>query len=168
MAKKTNRKKKKVSRYRKILIVAVFFVFSFLVGCSLPQLAGLGLWEASDGPKEVPEIAKGEPVNILFLGIDARPGETNARSDTMMLACINPELQKVAVVSIPRDSRVDVPGSLDKINNANAVGGPKAACKAVEKLLGTKVDYYVLTNFNGFAKMIHILGGVTIDGKTHV
>ena len=75
MAKKTNRKKKKVSRYRKILIVAVFFVFSFLVGCSLPQLAGLGLWGASDGPKEVPEIAKGEPVNILFLGIDARPGK---------------------------------------------------------------------------------------------
>jgi LCP family protein required for cell wall assembly len=58
---------------------------------------------------------------------------------------------------------VDVPGALDKINNANAIGGPKAACKAVGKLLGTKVDYYVLTNFNGFANMIDILGGVTID-----
>lgn len=153
-------KKKKVPRYRKILVVAVIFAFSFILGCSLPRLADLGF---ADKVENGPEIANGEPVNILFLGIDARPGETNARSDTMMLACVNPELQKVAVISIPRDSRVDVPGSVDKINNANAVGGPKAACKAVEKLLGTNVDYYVLTNFNGFAKMIDILGGVTID-----
>lgn len=158
------KRKKTVPRYRKILVVAVLFAFSFIVGCSLPHLAGLGIWGANDGPEEGPEIAKGEPVNILFLGIDARPGETNARSDTMMLACVDPELQKVAVISIPRDSRVDVPGSGDnKINSANAVGGPKAACKAVEKLLDTNVDYYVMTNFNGFAKMIDILGGVTID-----
>ena len=108
-------------------------------------------------------MANGEPVNILFLGIDARPGETNTRSDTMMLACIDPEARKVAVISIPRDSRVDIPGPVDKINNANAVGGPEAACRAVEKLMGTNVDYYVLTNFRGFAKMVDILGGVTID-----
>ena len=160
---KNMRKKKRVPWYRKLLVVAVIFGFAFMVGCSLPQLAGLEFWGDGDGGEKGAEIAQGDPVNILFLGIDARPGETNARSDTMMLACVDPELQKVAVISIPRDSRVDVPGALDKINNANAVGGPKAACKAVEKLLGTKVDYYVLTNFNGFAKMVDILGGVTID-----
>lgn len=157
------RKKKAAPWHRKILAVAVIFAFSFIIGCSLPQLADLGIWGSGDDAENGPEIANGEPVNILFLGIDARPGETNARSDTMMLACVDPKLQKVALISIPRDSRVDVPGSVDKINNANAVGGPKAACKAVEKLLGTNVDYYVLTNFNGFAKMVDILGGVTID-----
>ena len=158
------RKKKTTPRYKKILAVIAVFIFSFIVGCSLPQLAGLNIWGSGEETGDEPQIAKGEPVNILLLGIDARPGETNARTDTMMLACINPELQKVALISIPRDSRVDVPGSGDnKINSANVVGGPKAACRAVEKLLGTKVDYYVLTNFSGFANMIDILGGVTID-----
>lgn len=158
------RKKKTTPRYKKILAVIAVFIFSFIVGCFLPQLAGLNIWGSGEETGDEPQIAKGEPVNILLLGIDARPGETNARTDTMMLACINPELQKVALISIPRDSRVDVPGSGDnKINSANVVGGPKAACRAVEKLLGTKVDYYVLTNFSGFANMIDILGGVTID-----
>ncbi len=154
------KKKKKVPRYRKILAVAVLFAFSFMIGSFLPRLAGLGSFGDS---QEGPDVAKGEPVNILFLGIDARPGETNARSDTMMLACVEPEANKVAVISIPRDSRINIPGAGDKINDANAVGGPKAACRAVEKLLGTKVDYYVLTNFKGFTNMIDILGGVTID-----
>ncbi len=165
MKKETNaRKKKSTPRYKKILAVIAIFIFSFIVGCSLPQLAGLNLRGSGEEVGDEPEIAKGEPVNILLLGIDARPGETNARTDTMMLACINPELQKVALISIPRDTRVDIPGSGDnKINSANVVGGPKAACRAVEKLLGTKVDYYVLTNFNGFVNIIDILGGVTID-----
>lgn len=158
------RKKKTTPKYKKILAVIALFIFSFIVGCSLPQLAGLNLWGSDEEVVNEPEIAEGEPVNILILGIDARPGETNTRTDTMILACIDPKLQKVALISIPRDSRVDIPGSGDnKINSANVVGGPKAACRAVEKLLDTKVDYYVLTNFNGFAKMVDILGGVTID-----
>lgn len=158
------RKKKNTSRYKKILAVIAVFIFSFVAGCFLPQLADLNIWGSGEEAGNEPEVAEGEPVNILLLGIDARPGETNTRTDTMILACVDPKLQKVALISIPRDSRVEIPGSGDnKINSANVVGGPKAACRAVEKLLDTKVDYYVLTNFNGFSKMVDILGGVTID-----
>lgn len=134
----------------------------FAIGCALPKLFNLNFWDVVDQTTG-PDVEAGEPVNILLLGIDARPGEVNARSDTMMLACVDPAKKKVALISIPRDSRVYVPGSVDKINGANAVGGPREACRAVERLMGVDVDYYVLTNFSGFSKCIDILGGVTLD-----
>lgn len=150
------------SPLRKVLVFIIIFLLAFAVGASLPRIVSL----VSEGVKEDPgpSIAEGEQVNILIMGIDARPKEKNSRTDTMILACIDPTAHKAALLSIPRDTRADVPGSnINKINDAHAIGGPEAACTAVEKLLDVKVDYYVVTNFNGFANIIDILGGVTID-----
>lgn len=158
-------KKKKVLRNRsKILALIVLFGIAFGVGCALPQLSRIWADEEAGGPA----IEKGEPVNILVLGIDARPEEKMTRSDTMMLVHAEPETGKVVVISIPRDTKVRLEGKENKINSANAIGGPEAACKAVEKLLDVKVDYYVLTNFKGFEKIIDILGGVTIDVESNM
>jgi polyisoprenyl-teichoic acid--peptidoglycan teichoic acid transferase len=115
-------------------------------------------------PLSVREILnKGEPINILLLGIDARPDEVNARSDTIILASFNHDLNKVALVWIPRDTRIASPHKSQKINMVNQMQGPEATCKEVSKILNTSVNYYVLTNFAGFEKIIDILGGVYMD-----
>ncbi|MDD3890092.1 MAG: LCP family protein [Syntrophomonadaceae bacterium] len=109
------------------------------------------------------KLEKSQPVNILFMGIDARAKEVNSRSDTMILASINKKTKQVALVWIPRDTRVKVKGHYAKINSVNYVMGPEEACKVVGDLFDTKVKYYAVTNFTGFAKIIDILGGVDID-----
>jgi LCP family protein required for cell wall assembly len=98
------------------------------------------------------------------LGVDARPGEDNSRSDTMLLASIDPKLDQAVIISIPRDTRVNVPGSpLDKICTANFVGGPEYAVDIVEDFLGVDIDYYVEADFKGFEKIIDLIGGVSIN-----
>ncbi len=105
----------------------------------------------------------GNRTNILVLGVDARPGEKESRSDTMMLVSIDPKLDKAAIISIPRDTKVDLQGTgYDKICVANVIGGPSYAIKTVEGLMGTKIDYYVHLDFNGFKDVIDTLGGVTV------
>jgi len=107
---------------------------------------------------------KGKPINILFMGIDARDAKSNSRSDTMILTSIDPNTQKTAMVSIPRDTRIkNSSGHDDKINSINLLDGPEAACKEVGKLLDVKVDYYVITNFAGFGEIVDALGGVHIN-----
>lgn len=103
-------------------------------------------------------------VNLLLLGVDARPGWETSRSDTMILASIDPDFKKVALISIPRDTRVEVPGrGLDKICTANFVGGPELALTTVEKLTSLEIDYYIEADFNGFAEVVDTLGGVEVD-----
>jgi LCP family protein required for cell wall assembly len=115
-------------------------------------------------PLSVREIIKsGEPINILLLGIDARSGEVNARSDTIILASIDRKINKAVLVWIPRDTRISTPNRSKKINMVNQLQGPQASCKEVAKLLDTNIDYYILTNFSGFEKMIDTLGGVYLD-----
>ena len=105
-------------------------------------------------------ISRGEVVNILLMGIDARQGEKKARSDTMIVASLNYELGKIVLLSIPRDTRIEGRDRTGKINMVNQLKGPEESCKEVSRLLGKDVDYYVLTNFQGFEQMIDTLGGV--------
>lgn len=141
-------------------LVGIYLAF-FLIGSLLGGRMGV--------TSNVPGMAwfGDKQVNILFMGVDARSAETNSRSDTMILACIDKQASKVVLIWIPRDTRIEVSkGRYDKINSVNAVKGPEAACKAVSDLLNTRVDYYVVTNFQGFVKIIDTLGGVHIDVET--
>ncbi len=113
--------------------------------------------------------SKGKVINILLMGIDARDASANSRSDTMILASIDPATKKVAMVSIPRDTRIrNSAGKYDKINSVNYVDGPEAACREVGKLLNVPVDYYVITNFGGFGDIVDALGGVHINVETNM
>ncbi|MEN6325196.1 MAG: LCP family protein [Syntrophomonas sp.] len=101
--------------------------------------------------------------NILLIGIDARPGETQTRSDTLILLSINKPLNKAALVSIPRDTRIVFHGANRKINMVNQLKGPEVLCEEVGKLLNTNVDYYMIVNFTGFQEIIDAMGGVYMD-----
>lgn len=119
-----------------------------------------------------PEPQGTERVNILLMGLDAKVDPatgkimqttdfSNRRSDVMMLISADPVTKKVAVISIPRDSRVQIPGhGLDKINSAHARGGPALAMETVEQFLGIPVHYYVRTSFDGVIRFYDLIGGV--------
>ena len=104
-------------------------------------------------------------VPVLLLGIDRRIPEEPARSDTIILAFLNRQDKSISLLSIPRDTYAYIPDCSreDKINAAHAVGGPSATAEAVSMLLGVDVEYYVVTDFQGFERIIDTLGGVTID-----
>ncbi|MDD2585671.1 MAG: LCP family protein [Syntrophomonadaceae bacterium] len=152
--------------FRFMLVSGLIFGLFFGMGSGLSNFFHKAQTVANTDEEETVAEKKqdGERTNILMLGVDARPGETHSRSDTMMLVSIDPKLDKMAVISIPRDTKVKVKGSSnEKICTANYVGGPKYAKQLVEELLDTKIDYYVEMDFKAFTKVVDTLGGVTIN-----
>jgi LCP family protein required for cell wall assembly len=105
--------------------------------------------------------------NILVLGADVgsrgRPG-TQGRSDTIVLIHTDPDHHKIALLSIPRDLRVDIPRhGEEKINAAYAFGGSPLAIKTVERVTGLPINHVVVVDFATFDKVVDALGGVTVD-----
>jgi len=109
---------------------------------------------------------KGERFTVLLVGVDRRPGDTTlSNTDTLLLASVNTVNGKIALLSIPRDTQVIVPGhGKEKINAAARVGqGIKTTTALIEGITGQSIDGYVITNFNGFKSIIDTLGGITVD-----
>ncbi|MEW6476473.1 MAG: LCP family protein [Actinomycetota bacterium] len=102
---------------------------------------------------------------ILAIGSDARPGGDMRKSngDSIHLIGVDPGTGAGTILGFPRDSWVQIPGKgTGKINSALAMGGPKLMAETVRKLTGLPVDYYVVTAFEGFQKIIDELGGVNV------
>lgn len=111
------------------------------------------------------QIEQRGQVNVLVLGIDERPDEgPTFRSDTMILAGFDPRDREVALLSVPRDLWVVVPGyGENRINTAHFFGGPELAVQTVRAELGVPLPYYIRLNFNGFVSLIDALGGITVE-----
>lgn len=108
-------------------------------------------------------LAAQDKINILVMGVDERSDDVG-RSDTMFVVTVDTKTKSVAMLSIPRDTRVKIPGDgWDKINHAYAIGGHKLTQQAVEGLMGISIDHYVLVNFKGFQKIVDAVGGVDIE-----
>jgi LCP family protein required for cell wall assembly len=116
--------------------------------------------------EHVPVLDGSEPIFVLLIGSDARPGEDPARTraDSIHILAINPAKAKASIVGFPRDSFVAVPGSgSTKINNAMAIGGPELVVEAVEQVTDLTMDYWALTWFEGFKSMIRDVGGLSMN-----
>ncbi len=154
------RTKRKLKRKTPLIICCVLLLLLVCVA------GGMILVE---NPEFVPEGItipgiENKRLNVLLMGIDARQGETMARTDSMILASYDPKTKQVSLLSIPRDTRVAIPGhGMDKINSASVYGGPELSMKVVSSLLGVQVKYYVIANFSGFKDIVDTLGGVTLD-----
>jgi polyisoprenyl-teichoic acid--peptidoglycan teichoic acid transferase len=106
-----------------------------------------------------------EPIFILVLGSDARPGEVveRARSDAIHIVGIDLRRHRASVIDIPRDSWVAIPGlGSNKINAAMVAGGVPLAVRTVEALTGIRFDYYAVTSFPGVRAMVDEIGGLRI------
>lgn len=137
--------------------------------------------------RDISELVAGlpkltRPVNVLILGTVvlsndrpsfSRPDDRffrqidnnlDGQSDAILLLRVDPDRGKVTAISIPRDTRADIPGlGVGKINSANFAGGIMMSARAVSKLLGgVQIDRFVRVNVSGFNKLIDALGGVEV------
>jgi LCP family protein required for cell wall assembly len=114
-------------------------------------------------------------LTFLLVGTDTRSDSpttgANAKgadsggdhSDVLMLAHIDPSRARATVVSIPRDSWVEIPGhNMNRINSAYALGGPTLLIQTVEKLTDIRIDHLAVIDFAGFQSMVDAVGGIDI------
>jgi LCP family protein required for cell wall assembly len=113
-------------------------------------------------------VHPGEPENILILGSDKRAGEEfeedPGRSDTTILLRLDPEKDTIAVMSIPRDLKVEIPEyGTGKFNEAYSYGGPKMTLRVVKELTGLRINHVVNVDFLGFVRAVDAIGCVYTD-----
>ncbi|MEM5591342.1 LCP family protein [Niallia circulans] len=98
------------------------------------------------------------------MGVDERKGDVG-RSDTLIVMTLNPQKDKMQMVSIPRDTKTEIigDGRVTKINAAYAYGGVKMAKDTVENFTGVKMDYYIQVNMEALSDLVDALGGITVQ-----
>lgn len=138
----------------------LIFVLAALAGVFFAQSSLLD--RAKETPKDELLTAK-DKATIMIMGVDERSDDVG-RSDTLMVATIDPQKNEASLLSIPRDTRVAIPkNGYDKINAAYAYGGEKLTQRTVEDFLGIRMDHYVIINTHAFQKIIDAIGGIDID-----
>ena len=167
-------------------VLAIFLVLTLATG-------GLALWVRhsiasgmefiadpfADIPTRAPQqkVAAGEEpaVNILVLGTDSRTSASDPsqwkegaqRTDAIMIVQVSGDRKTVSVMSIPRDSWVEIPGhGQGKINAAYSYGGPSLTIHTVENLTGIHIDHFAVANFESFVALTDEIGGVRVNLKT--
>src|SRR3954462_9169194 len=111
----------------------------------------------------------GEAQTLLILGSDRRPknnveGGSGARSDTIMLVRLNPHKEATAIMSLPRDLKVQIPGhGVDKINASYEYGGPALTLETVKRLTGLPINHVINVTFTGFWRAVNAIGCVYTD-----
>jgi|LULW01.1.fsa_nt_gb LCP family protein required for cell wall assembly len=136
-----------------------------------------GVFDQLQARPSAPPPAAGEDttaLNILVIGSDQRPGDAPAqepsswipgsqRSDTLMLLHLAADRRSATVVSIPRDSWVEVPGhGMAKVNAAFSWGGPGLAVATVERLTALRVDHVAWIGWDGFRALTDLVGGIDV------
>ncbi|HEU5141263.1 MAG TPA: LCP family protein [Bacillales bacterium] len=116
--------------------------------------------------KAVDQGADPRPISILLMGVDERTYDVG-RSDTLMVLTLNPDTNTMQMISIPRDTRVMIPGDgphsgIHKINAAYAYGGTALEMKTVKHYLDIPLDYYIRINMEGLADLVDAVGGIRV------
>ena len=163
-----SRKKKRSSVFTWLFVI-LCFVGAAVAGALFASSSLLDK-TAGDAVEEGLLTAK-DKSTIMIMGVDTRDDDVG-RSDTLMIAAVDPKRDQASLLSIPRDTRVKIAGhGWDKINAAYAygssksgvLGGEKLAQRTVEDFLGVNIDHYVVIDTHAFQKIIDALGGIDID-----
>lgn len=114
--------------------------------------------------KEEQAVQLNGRINILLIAADQRDNSQSYNTDSLILASIDPKTEQISMLSLPRDTRVEIPKrGLNKINSAASFGGLNMTVAVVQQLTGVNIDGYVKTNFQGFKSIIDTLGGITVN-----
>ena len=156
-----------MKRWKKITLIVFLVLLAALIAAAV--YAFLHLSKISTNPFNFVSKLKGEDegrVNILLLGIGDPGHDGGNLSDTNMVVSLNTKTNpaQVSMISIPRDTRVYIPGhGYAKINEANSAGGPQLAEQTVSDTLGIPIHYYVTADFTGLKQAVDAVGGVDIN-----
>lgn len=104
--------------------------------------------------------------SVVFFGVDSRDvkDEFSGRSDTIMIASLNPKIKGISLISIPRDTYVNIPGyGKDKINHAYAFGKEQLSIKTINQNFGLSISEYVTIDFSGLISIINDVGGINLE-----
>lgn len=182
MRSEKRKKKKKLTRRR--LIFGLIIVIALVVGGGIFNIyhsffsainsMHQPVDKIADRREEEISIKNQDPFSVLVLGVDEQKDDIG-RSDAMIMITVNPKVESIKMLSIPRDTRTEIVGNgtEEKINHAYARGGVEMSIATVENFLDLPIDYYVKINMNGFKEIIDALDGVTVDNdmdltyKTH-
>lgn len=105
---------------------------------------------------------------FLLAGVDSTGEETGTRSDTLMLIKANTDKKTLDLISIPRDTMVDINGSTEKINAAHSYGGIDLTMQTVRDFMGINLTYYVVIPFEAVVEGIDSIGGIDINVDSQV
>ncbi|MBO1298673.1 MULTISPECIES: LCP family protein [unclassified Enterococcus] len=126
-------------------------------------------YEASERIETELDYLAGDPFSILLLGTDEGDleREEHGRTDTMIVATVNPKKELTTLVSLPRDTYTEIIGQgfHDKINHAYAFGGISTSIATVENLLDIPIDYYAQIDLKGMKELVDLVGGVEVNNS---
>ena len=139
------------------------FALSFLLVCGIYCASTYFMSGSLRDVNAFADLPENELGYVLLMGVDRRDGDVG-RSDTLMLAAVDEEHGRAALLSIPRDTRIEV-GSYgyDKINHAYAFGGHEMTLASVSALVGVPITHYIMVDTSSFERIVNAVGGVDID-----
>lgn len=144
-----------MKRWQKALIIIILILIPITVGL----IVELQLTDQQTGGK----------INILLLGRDAQNPIYSGNTDSITILSIDKKTKKVALLSIPRDSKVNIPGhGMDKINAAYGDGGINLTVTTIENFLNIHIDYYVVIDFEEFKSIVDTLGGINVNVEPQI
>ena len=148
----------------KVVLGAIALIVTFIIVSMVSGVSALMKIGSKSMPRSV-DVSSNGPVNILLLGMDiGDPSQVDnqsiKRTDTIMVANYNPQNKKMHLVSIPRDTLINVNGKNAKINSLYAIGGYPKIKSEVEKLLNVNINYIVKIDYNAFREIIDAIGGI--------
>lgn len=157
---RSKRRRKKKSNFWPMFLLLCAFVIAAVAGA---LFASSVLFEKPAKPEKANLMTAKDKIIVMIMGVDEREGDVG-RSDTLMIATLDPKKKKAALLSIPRDTRVKIRGyGFDKINAAYAYGGHELTQDTVEELIGVHMEHHILINIKSFKKIIDAIGGVDIN-----
>jgi LCP family protein required for cell wall assembly len=146
-----------------IAVLVLAAAWSAWLAVSLASLGGNDSTQTTRLRESLRPPSGSQRVTYLLVGVDASTGG-EPRADTLVVVQLDARASRVWIVSIPRDTRVQVSGhGFVKINAARALGGPALTVRTVADFLGVPVNHYAEVDWAGFQRLVDDLGGVWLD-----
>jgi len=152
---------------RFLTALAIALVVALVGGVALSRSylqAGATVFRISKAASGSNEWTPGQPLYMLLLGSDTRPGAGCGCSDAIHIVGVPAGGGQATFINVPRDMRVDVPGrGPSKLTEAMATGGPQRTAEAISHWMGVPISYTIMTSFDGLPGMVDELGGITVN-----